>query len=346
MNTRRWIIIIVLVFGLGMPATPVSAARSATITITPPLPNPAPVGSEVSFAILITITDVTPGVSGADIYLGYDTPVEPSVSPNSAVVPLPDFFGPSHITWYEILDPCPVPRGERTSPACIHLVAAGPAQETHSAAVARFYFQVKAGGPFCFEVLDATLADKDGFRVDHTIADPNPQCVNPGGTIEGKVLRQGTPANSGGGTLACAEVELIPPAVHPEFTDGSGKFIFKNVPSGTYRVRAKYPGYLASETITTVPPSQDVGSTQLCGGDVNADNKINILDIGTIISKFGQTNMPVRSDPQEGCTDADEPADINDDSMVNIFDLAIAAHNWGPQNNTGPTGWKTNLCDP
>jgi hypothetical protein len=74
----------------------------------------------------------------------------------------------------------------------------------------------------------------------------------------------------------------------------------------------------------------------LRGGDVNADKAINILDIGAIISKFSSTGVNVRSDLAD-CTDADEPADINDDGNINISDLAIAAGNWG---RTGPTPWQ------
>ena len=164
--------------------------------------------------------------------------------------------------------------------------------------------------------------------------------------VRGMVLRQGTPANPnpGGGTLACSEVNAV-------FTDPSGKFEFSliNPLSGTYIIGARYPGYLSSETTITIPPSKDVGTTTLCGGDVNADRVINILDIGTITANFGKTNMPVRSEVSvpplfpDDCADPDEPTDINDDSLVNISDLAIAAGNWGL---TEATLWETTQCNP
>jgi hypothetical protein len=342
MKTRKWIVITVLVLALSVQTMPVGAAPSASITITPPLPNPVSKGSEVSFGLIISVIEISPGVSGADIYLAYDdTLVAPLPSPNNVVEPLPDFFGSSNVTWYELLPKDKCPGGTY---ACIHLVAAGPAQVTHSGAAARFHFLAKERGKACFWTLSSTLANKDGFLVNHT--PPEKQCVTIDGDINsviGTALRQGTPANPnpGGGTLACS-------SVGPVFTDQSGKFKF-NVPNGTYPVQAEYSGYLASVTTVTLPPSKDLGTTELCGGDVNDDDKINILDIGTIISKFGKTGVDVRSDlsappvfPAD-CLDPDEPADINDDSLINISDLAIAAGNW---NKVGPTPWRTDQCDP
>jgi hypothetical protein len=132
------------------------------------------------------------------------------------------------------------------------------------------------------------------------------------------------------------------------FTDPSGKFEFSLIDplSGTYTIGAGYPGYLTSQTTITIPPSKDVGTTTLCGGDVNADRVINILDIGLIIAKFGVCNVEAGSSNPTACSSAsiaDEPTDINDDACVNISDLAIAAGNWG---QTGPTPWGTTQCGP
>jgi hypothetical protein len=255
---------------------------------------------------------------------------------------MPDFFGISDVSIKEILPAAQCPGGG-ASP-CVHLVVAGPAQITHSGAAARFHFQGIATGSACFGVLASKLVDANGFDVPHTIVSPNPQCVPIlSRTVQGMVQRQGTPGipNPGGGTPACSEVKLLSGGVTfgPVFTDGSGNFTLTNPPSGVQKLHAEYPGYLASEKTITIssgsPPSLNVGTTTLRGGDVNADKAINILDIGAIISKFGSTSLPVRSDPPD-CTDPDEPADINDDGLINISDLAIAAANWGL---TGPTSW-------
>ncbi|HLF75473.1 MAG TPA: hypothetical protein VI524_14045 [Anaerolineales bacterium] len=351
MNTTKWIVAIALVLALSVPATPVSAQATA-IRLTPPTPNPGLIGDDINFALVVDVTDINPGVAGVDIYLSYNPAfVAPSSSPLGVVEPLPDFFGPSNITWYEILlANCP-----GGANPCIHLVAAGPAQVTHSGAIARFHFQSTAltppGPGACFAVLaPISMVDANGFPVVPAPALPGQQCVQiVSRNVAGTVLRQGTPAiPPGPGTLACSEVRLISGGVAfgPVFTTGAGAFALNNPPSGVQVLRAEYPGYLASQKSITIstggPSSINVGATTLRGGDVNADNKINILDVGTIISKFGKTGVDVRSDlsvppvlPAD-CSDPDEPADINDDANINVSDLAIAAANWGL---TGPTPW-------
>ena len=252
MKTRKWILITILAFAMSMLVSPVSAAPSAYIRLTPPLPSPAPKGTEVSFALVITATDINPGAADADIRVGYyDKLVAPSISP----------------------------------------------------------------------------------------------------AVRGMVLRQGILANPnpGGGTLACSEVKIIPSSSDPVFTTDESvfpnfEFSLSNPSAGVYTIHAGYSGYLASETRTAIPPSKDVGTTNLCGGDVNADRVINILDVGTISANFGKCNVKVGSSNPTACSSAsvdDEPTDIDDDRCVNISDLAIAAGNWGL---IGPTPWDTSQC--
>jgi len=342
MKTYKWFIIIALVLALSMPATPVSAqVPSASNTLTSPSPNPGRVGSEVSFALVLTVENINPGVTAAEIYLAYDdTLVAPPASPLGVVEALPDFFGVSNVSINEVLPKAQCPGG--TSP-CIHLAVAGPAQTTHSGAAARFHFRGITNGTACFRVLTSAMVDANGFQVTHVPA--SPVCVTIiRTTIDGTVKRQGTPANpnSGGGTLACSVVKVTSGAltVGPVFTDGSGNFKLTDVPSGAHNLRAEYSGYLASEKTITIstggPPSINVGTTTLLGGDVNGDKSINILDIGKIISLFGKTGVPVGSSDPTNCNRSDEPTDINDDGNINISDLAIAAGNWG---RTGPTLW-------
>lgn len=331
---------IALVLALSMPATPVSA-QTTTITLTPPTPNPALIGDDINFALVINATDVVPGVAGVDIYLTYNPLyVTPSKSPLGVVEPLPDFFGPSNITWYEIQDPCTVHPGAGLP--CIHLVAAGPAQVTHSAAVARFHFQAIAvipppGTSFTVLLTPKMVVDANGFPV---VPPPVlPPAISVGivdRIVTGIVLRQGTPVPGSPGTLACSEVRLIGSGgvvFGPVFTDGAGVFILTNPPSGVQTLQAKYPGYLPSGKTITIstggPSSINVGATTLRGGDVNDSVSINILDVGTIISKFMSAGVAVRSDVPD-CADPDEPVDINDDGSIDISDLGIlAGANWG-----------------
>jgi len=339
MKTYKWIVIIVLVLALSMPVTPVSAARSASIRLTQPTPNPGLVGSDVIFELVIDVTDIVPGAAGAEIYLGYEGSVLPPLSPLGVAMALPDFFGVSDISIKEIL---PAPQCPGGTLPCVHLVVAGLSQQTHSGAAARFFFRCTAEGTARFTVLSSTLVDADGFQVLHTPASPvTVPCIFRA-TVNGKVLRQGMPVI----VLACSVVRLEPepPGVGPVFTNGSGNFTFdRNVPVGTYTLHATYSGYLTSSRTITISSGSlvfDAGTTALRGGDANGDNRINILDIGEVISEFGITGAPVGSADPANCSSAvivDEPADINDDRNVNISDLAIAAGNWG---RTGPTPWQ------
>lgn len=333
---------VILIVLLALPATTASAAAAASISLTAPVPNPGTVGSEVSFDLAINVTDINPGVAGAEVYLGYNPAlVSPPSTPNGAAEVLPDFFGTSNISINEVLPAAQCPGG--TSP-CIHLVLAGPPQVTHNAVAARFHFRGLAEGSACFTVLQSVLVDANGFNVTHTPATQQCATIKFLVSISGVAQRQGVPANpnTGGGTLSCTIVTVSGTAnAGPINTDATGAFKVDNLQVGTYTFRAVYPGYLATEKAGVIvaangPATINLGITILRGGDVNGDNAINILDIGAIISKFGKTGLAVKS-ASVNCSGADESADINDDAAVTISDLAIAAGNWG---KTAPTAWQ------
>lgn len=145
------------------------------------------------------------------------------------------------------------------------------------------------------------------------------------GTIEGVAQRQGTQTDHAG-------VEVIGLSGDDGMTTtvttaAGGGFGLALPMSGTYTVNASYPGYLRSQkgSVCVVSATMDIGPTTLVAGNVNADNCINILDIVSIISKFGLTGLP-----------ASDPEDINDDGTINILDLTVAAGNF---TRCGPTVW-------
>lgn len=123
-----------------------------------------------------------------------------------------------------------------------------------------------------------------------------------------------------------------------------------SLPGGVQTLRAGYPGYLDSEKTITIGAGGgliDAGTTTLRGGDINGDNKINILDVGIVIANFGAPPPPVPVGsvfpacpappplPMPGSLDR---VDINDDGLINIGDLAIiAGMNFGL---VGPTPWQ------
>lgn len=339
MKTFRWILITVLTLSLiGFPTTTAQAA-SASMTLTSSMPNPVLVGGEIAFDLAFSVAGIEPGVSGAEIYLGYNPAlVTPPTTPGTAAAEvLPDFFGVSNFSINEVLPASQCPGG--TNP-CVHLVLAGPPQTSQTGIAARFHFRTLAIGSACFSMLSSKMVDANGYDVVHTTA---PDLCRPiqGRTTTGLINRQGVVAipNPGNGSLACSSVNATGTWPYgPVNTDKNGNFSMPNLPNGTYTFRVTYPGYLPAEKANVAMPNNllevNVGTVTLRGGDVNGDNAINILDIGSIISKFGRTGVAVRS-ASTNCG-SDEPADINDDGLINISDLAITAGNWG---STGSTVW-------
>jgi hypothetical protein len=345
MKTYRWIMITVLVLSLGFPAMAASAAapqqavRSASITLTSPAPNPVLIGNEITFDGIISAANIVPGVAGYEGYFSFDSAlVAPGATPGAiAAEVLPDFFGVSNVSINEVLPAAQCLPSGGANP-CIHLVLAGPAQVTQTGVAVRFHFRGIAEGKACFAVLKSEMVDADGYQVVHTTP-ASPQCVDvqPRIIASGGVSKQGVEAspNPGKGSKACVPVSAIGAATFgPVYTALTGGFKFAVLPAGTYTFRAEYSGYLSSEktgvSILANAATVDLGSTKLLGGDVNGDKAINILDIGSIIGKFGQTGVAVGSANPANCAARDEAADIN------ISDLAITAGNWG---KTGPTAW-------
>ncbi len=145
------------------------------------------------------------------------------------------------------------------------------------------------------------------------------------GIIQGYVHRQGTMTDH-------ANVDVVALStgsgvIASTTTAADGSFSLPVPLGGTYIVQASYNGYLdvQKSSVYVVGATVDIGVTTLWGGDTNNDNCVNILDIVSIIGKFGMSGLPT-SDPE----------DINDDGTINILDLTLAAGNFG---RCGPTTW-------
>jgi hypothetical protein len=172
---------------------------------------------------------------------------------------------------------------------------------------------------------DTVLSNENGQDVIiNSKVVPEISVIEPG-VIQGMVRRQGSRTdhaftdvvayNTGGGVVAST-------------TTGVEGYFTLNVPAGgTYLVQASYNGYLKTQetNVYVVGATVWLGITSLKGGDVNGDNNINILDIVSIISRYGTSGWPTS-----------DPVDINDDGDINIFDLTIAAGNFG---RYGPVSW-------
>jgi hypothetical protein len=81
-------------------------------------------------------------------------------------------------------------------------------------------------------------------------------------------------------------------------------------------VTARHTGFLGAQWVVDQPGVSEwtLPETTLLGGDINADDKIDILDIAYIGARFGGQ---------------DALADLNQDGHVNILDLVLAASNYG-----------------
>jgi hypothetical protein len=50
-------------------------------------------------------------------------------------------------------------------------------------------------------------------------------------------------------------------------------------------------------------------------GDLNGDGKVEVMDLGILLSAWGRTDKP--------------PADLNQDGIVDVVDLGILLSHWG-----------------
>jgi hypothetical protein len=308
--------------------------QSANVFLSNGPVTPVNLGGEFTFDVGLDVANVITGVAAAEVYIGYPVgSIAPVSSPGLPIAEiLPDFFGTSSVSVNEITATCP-----NGAASCAHLVVAGPPQITKRGAIARYHFKPLIEGQICITLITAALADTDGYPVPNTLGTQVCITVVPSHTITGTVQRQGTPANpnAGGGTWMCSQVKAS--TGQSTLTTVSGSFTLA-VPANVFSIEASYSGFLKAAKSFSLPSdglAYSAGTVRLLGGDANGDGVINILDIGSVISEFGRTGLPVRS-AVAGCAGADDPNDINDDGTVNIGDLAIAAGNWG---KVGPIVW-------
>ena len=91
MKTYRWFLMAVLALSLGFQSLTVNAGallqvvRSASISLSAPIPNPSVIGGDTTLNLVINVANINPGVSSAEIYLGYDPALlTPPATPNGA----------------------------------------------------------------------------------------------------------------------------------------------------------------------------------------------------------------------------------------------------------------------
>ena len=99
-------------------------------------------------------------------------------------------------------------------------------------------------------------------------------------------------------------------------TDAAGYFIITPVSPGDHLIEAKLAGYLPAKTEVNVIAGQRITLPKviLLGGDADGNGIIDRVDLKAIGDAFNTT---------------DGNADINDDSIVDIYDLVLVGKNFG-----------------
>lgn len=344
------VILIALIVLLPVSVGAQSPNTYTTITVTDILSGAPVVGSTFTTDLQVSIANsATPevGVMGVEVWLPFDP----------SIVTVDDFDdNPANGTQVEIqndfLDgnlvvganqvivgamPATAPGDCTAAGACVHVAVShtgggGPVTNATGVVATITWSGLATGSPAIGIATvppgippGSVLSDSDGQPIPINSTSVPDITVIDAGTIEGIVQRQGTQTDHAGTEIIAIAVGDGVAATATTATDGSFSL---TVPLGsTYTINASYPGYLQSQKISVyvVGATVDIGLTKLVGGDVNADNCINILDIVSIIAKFGESALP-----------PSDSADINDDGTVNIFDLTISAGNFG---RCGPTAW-------
>jgi hypothetical protein len=136
--------------------------------------------------------------------------------------------------------------------------------------------------------------------------------------ITGHAFMQGRTNHTGIGV----EASRPPFFTASTLTAADGSYAFANAPAGMYEFLLEHDLYLAAHITncdTGVGTSFSPPPITLLGGDLNADQAINIMDLAYCGAVFGT---------------ATPDADINADGIVNLLDLVLIGINFG---ETGPT---------
>jgi hypothetical protein len=139
---------------------------------------------------------------------------------------------------------------------------------------------------------------------------PTPTGVAGTGSVQGRVLLQGRSHHLG--ILVMIGGQNIQ-------TGDDGAFVVFGVPAGTQELLTHMSSYLRGAEFGVEVRSGQVTflpDILLRGGDINADDNVNLFDLVAVGSHYG-TQGPA------------QPEDVNGDSEVNVFDLVLVGINYG-----------------
>ena len=283
--------------------------------------------TNVSVSIANNATPQT-GIMGLDLWLQFDDTIlaidDADDNPGNGiqVTILSGALGGSVVVAANEVVTCP------SGGTCVHVALSRTGSPIYNwnGIVARITWAGLAAGPANLVITpDSVLSDQNGQDVAiNSMVVPALTVIEPG-IIQGTVTRQGSRTDHANTDIIAYNTNGGVVAFTTTLADGT--FDLPVPAGGTYLVQANYNGYLKTQktNVYVVGAVVPLGATVLKGGDINGDNNINILDIVSIISRYGTTGWA-----------ASEPADINDDGTINIFDLTIAAGNFG---RYGPVVW-------
>jgi hypothetical protein len=333
-------------------ALPVQLAPTPTITPTTaprPLPNDTPtlsgaahiavlvseavipVSGTASSEVFVSIRDAQPGVRGFTLIVAFDPQVvqvrdTDSSTTNGIQVAAAEFFDGAQKVEANQADNV---AGE----IILTITQDGSAPMSNTDAwekVATVRWTGKKEGKSVVSVSSASRFQiADGGSVPPDAAHDGVVFVRAPGIIEGIVKLQGRENHQG------VDISTSLAAAHADRgdTDQDGRFaIPTSQGEGFYALQASMPGYLSAESDrpvkVTVGKVVDMGAITLIGGDVNNDNRIDILDLSYVAYRFNEV---------------DANADANGDGVVDILDLSLTAGNFG---KSGPIIWEVPGLEP
>ncbi|MGC9469484.1 MAG: dockerin type I domain-containing protein [Anaerolineae bacterium] len=335
MYRKRWSLILVLAMLLALlpQAAFAQAPNVYTAIVVSDITSGAPVvgGSFTTDVTLSIMNNATPqvGIMGVDLWLRFAAArvevddADDNPANGTQVHVSTQFFGTSVVVAANEVTTCP------GGGQCVHLALThtGAPITNRTGKIATIKWGALAAGPANLSVqVDSAVADENGNEIPINSTTVPAINIVEAGIIRGRVERQGMPLSGNGDTMVVA-FNAGGGVVTDTLTAADGTFTVTVPAGGSYLVQALYNGYLKAQKsgIYVVGGDVNIGTTGLRGGDVNADNNVNILDIVSIINRYNTA-----------ATGPEDPLDINDSGMIDLFDLTIAAGNFG---RFGPTTW-------
>ena len=200
-----------------------------------------------------------------------------------------------------------------------------------SGTVAELTFKVaaaaQAGQNCALGLSGVVLSDAEGNNITSGAAIKNGQFTVSGslpdyGAIAGKVDLEGLSP----GQYDIVAINIIDSGgnvITTGYSGSGGDFNVTGIPEGTYFIKFTANKYLVKKESNVVVFAGEVtgmGTIKLTVGDVNNDNKVNLIDLILTANAYGKT---------KGQPGYNESCDFNNDDAVNLADLVYMSKSYG-----------------